>query len=208
MSVIYKRTTQKKIVRVKRNWKISPMLLFNVITIAISALSIIANVVLTWQNITISREALNIQETLYNYPASVIGVQREIPLIKYERSSGTAKVTVVIISPHSGYFNLSLYNFTMIEANLNTSFGNNEVFQEQPKIFQPTSSGSNHEDIDVDIWARLYPAEEYLPPKATAARFPAGSLIFEIDYYDSQTGNTTQSMFWCSLWVSVNEPDS
>jgi len=205
MSVIYRRTVQNKIERSKGNRRDLAMLFLNIVTIAISIVSIGVNMVLTTNNTSLNQQTLSLQQMLYNYPPSVIGFQREIPLIKYEDRSGVAKVTVVIISPHSGYFNLSLSNFTMIETNLNTSLGNNEVIQENAVIFQQCAVGSNRVDNDVRMWANLHPADEYLPPKANAARFCAGSILFEIKYYDPQTENTTRSIFPCSLWVSVNE---
>ncbi len=90
---------------------------------------------------------------------------------RYETQSGIMKTKIVISSPHSGYYNITLVNFTLIQENLDMNHQNSLGIQQEIE-FRTTGSGANSFDEDIALWTMLFPSSQFLPPNAQGGRFP------------------------------------
>jgi len=162
-------------------YKISGSTILAILNVVVLVISLGTNIYLTSVNNSISQQNLELQKTVYNYAPFVTGFQQEVTTVRYETQRGTMKAKVVIISPHAGYYNITLVNYTLFQENLDMNH-ENHVGLEQEIMFRSTPIGAILYDQDIAIWTMLFPSSDYLPPKSLGARIPVARLLFELVY--------------------------
>jgi len=156
----------------------------------------------TWSGLQVYFLSLE-NRRLQEFEPIIQGFARGVLVVKSVESRHNLLISIIVISPHSGYAvvrpgSLSYHKDALKYLDSKRLSDNELVFKTNVTV--ATSQGSYQRDLEVPVGLLLFlDYGKFLEEGTIGALFPLGNATCTVEYHDAQTGRTITAEFYVTI---------